>query len=64
MSLVTVIFLVRLSLLQHIQFAEVVQLLQDGTSMHFIARTFAVALSTVSRAWRRFQEMGDYTKVR
>lgn len=43
MSLVTVIFLVRLSLLQHIQFAEVVQLLQDGTSMHFIARTFAVA---------------------
>lgn len=64
MSLVTVIFLVHLSLLQHIQFAEVVQLLQDGTSMHFIARTFAVSLSTVLRAWRRFQEMGDYMKVR
>uniref|UniRef100_A0A8C4SSF1 Transposase n=1 Tax=Erpetoichthys calabaricus TaxID=27687 RepID=A0A8C4SSF1_ERPCA len=42
--------------------AQVVQLLQDGTSIRTIARRFAVSPSTVSRAWRRFQETGSYSR--
>uniref|UniRef100_A0A8C4TJ22 Transposase n=1 Tax=Erpetoichthys calabaricus TaxID=27687 RepID=A0A8C4TJ22_ERPCA len=42
--------------------AQVVQLLQDGTSIRAMARRFAVSLSTVSRAWRRFQETGSYSR--
>ncbi len=42
--------------------AQAVQLLQDGTSIHAIARRFAVSPSTVSRAWRRFQETGSYSR--
>ncbi|KAJ8377134.1 hypothetical protein SKAU_G00077140 [Synaphobranchus kaupii] len=48
--------------LQPIQVAQVVQLLQDGTSIHAVARRFAVSPSTVSRAWRRYQETGHYTR--
>ncbi|MCJ8746514.1 hypothetical protein PDJAM_G00142610 [Pangasius djambal] len=36
--------------------AQAVQLLQNGTSIRAIAR------STVSRAWRRFQETGSYSR--
>lgn len=39
--------------------AQAVQLIQDGTSIRAIARRFAVSPSTVSRAWRRFQETGS-----
>ena len=42
--------------------AQAVQLLQDGTSIRAIARRFAVSPSTVSRAWRRFQETGSYSR--
>ena len=42
--------------------AQAVQLLQDGTSIHAIARRFAVSPSTISRAWRRFQETGSYSR--
>ena len=45
--------------LDPIKVAQAVQLLQDGTSIHVIARRFA---STVSRAWRRFQETGSYSR--
>ena len=49
--------------LQPIQVAQVVQLLQDGTSIHAaITRMLAVSPSTVSRAWRRYQETGHYTR--
>ncbi|KAJ8359107.1 hypothetical protein SKAU_G00156320 [Synaphobranchus kaupii] len=48
--------------LQPIQVAQVVQLLQDGTSIRAVARRFAVSPSTISRAWRRYREMGHYTK--
>ena len=48
--------------LQPNQVAQVVQLLQDGTSIHAVARRFAVSPSTVSRAWRRYQETGRYTR--
>ena len=47
--------------LQPIQVAQVVQLLQDGTSICAIAR-FAVSPSTVSRAWRRYEETGHYMR--
>ena len=42
--------------------AQVVQLLQDGTSMRAVARRFDVSPSTISRAWRRFQETGSYSR--
>ncbi|MCJ8747777.1 hypothetical protein PDJAM_G00157360 [Pangasius djambal] len=42
--------------------AQAGQLLQDGTSIRAIARRFAVSPSTVSRAWRRFQETGSYSR--
>ncbi|KAI4880842.1 hypothetical protein NFI96_011002, partial [Prochilodus magdalenae] len=42
--------------LQPTQVAQVVQLIQDGTSMRAVARRFAVSVSVVSRAWRRYQE--------
>lgn len=48
--------------LQPTQVAQVVQLLQDGTSIRAVARRFAVSPSTVSRAWRRYQETGRYTR--
>ncbi|KAI4874696.1 hypothetical protein NFI96_021606, partial [Prochilodus magdalenae] len=50
--------------LQPTQVAQVVQLIQDGTSMRAVARRFAVSVSIVSRAWRRYQETGQYTRRR
>uniref|UniRef100_A0A8C7W4M5 Tc1-like transposase DDE domain-containing protein n=1 Tax=Oncorhynchus mykiss TaxID=8022 RepID=A0A8C7W4M5_ONCMY len=50
--------------LQHTQVAQVVQLIQDGTSMRVVARRFAVSVSVVSRAWRRYQETGQYIRRR
>ena len=47
--------------LQPIQVAQVVQLLQDGTSIRAVAR-FAVSPSAVSRAWWRYQEAGHYSR--
>ncbi len=44
------------------ELAQAVQLLQDGTSIRAIARRFAVSPSTVSRAWRRFQVTGSYSR--
>ncbi|KAI3352626.1 hypothetical protein L3Q82_019213 [Scortum barcoo] len=43
---------------------RVVQLIQDGTSMRAVARRFAVSVSVVSRAWRRYQETGQYIRRR
>ena len=48
--------------LDPIEVAQAVQLLQEGTSIRAIARRFAVSPSTVSRAWRRFQETGSYSR--
>ncbi|KAJ8336531.1 hypothetical protein SKAU_G00377510 [Synaphobranchus kaupii] len=48
--------------LQPNQVAQVVQLLQDGTSIRAVTRRFAVSPSTVSGAWRRYQETGRYTR--
>ncbi len=42
--------------------AQAVQLIHDGTSIRAIARRFAVSPSTVSRAWRRIQETGSYSR--
>lgn len=42
--------------------AQVVQLLQDGTSTRAAARRFNVSPSTISRTWRRFQETGGYSR--
>lgn len=50
--------------LQPTQVAQVVQLIQDGTSMRAVARRFAVSVSVVSRGWRRYQETGQYTRRR
>ncbi|KAL0175598.1 hypothetical protein M9458_027928, partial [Cirrhinus mrigala] len=50
--------------LQPTQVAQVVQLIQDGTSMRAVARRFAVSISVVSRAWRRYQETGQYIRRR
>ena len=50
--------------LQPTQVAQVVQLIQDGTSMQDVARRFAVSVSVVSRAWRRYQETGQYIRRR
>ncbi len=41
---------------------QAVQLLQDGPSICAIVRRLAVSPSTVSRAWRRFQETGSYSR--
>jgi len=41
---------------------QAVQLPQDGTSIHAIARRFAVSPNTVSRARKRFQETGSYSR--
>ena len=48
--------------LQPSQVAQVVQFLQDGTSTYAVARHFAVSPSTVSIAWRRYQETDHYTR--
>ncbi|MCI4383141.1 hypothetical protein PGIGA_G00022880 [Pangasianodon gigas] len=48
--------------LQSNQVAQVVQLLQDGTSLRAAARRFGASPSTVSRAWRRYRETGRYTR--
>uniref|UniRef100_A0A674F3R5 Tc1-like transposase DDE domain-containing protein n=1 Tax=Salmo trutta TaxID=8032 RepID=A0A674F3R5_SALTR len=48
--------------LQPTQVAQVVQLIQDVTSMRAVARRFAVSVSVVSRAWRRYQETGQYIR--
>uniref|UniRef100_A0A8C7V9S8 Transposase Tc1-like domain-containing protein n=1 Tax=Oncorhynchus mykiss TaxID=8022 RepID=A0A8C7V9S8_ONCMY len=48
--------------LQPTQVAQVVQLIQDDTSMRAVARRFAVSVSVVSRAWRRYQETGQYIR--
>ena len=50
--------------LQPTQVAQVVQLIQDGTSTRAVARRFAVSVSVVSRAWRCYQETGQYTRRR
>uniref|UniRef100_A0A673VX21 Transposase Tc1-like domain-containing protein n=1 Tax=Salmo trutta TaxID=8032 RepID=A0A673VX21_SALTR len=50
--------------LQPTQVAQVVQLIQDGTSLRAMARRFAVSVSVVSRAWRRYQETGQYIRRR
>ncbi|CDQ94583.1 unnamed protein product [Oncorhynchus mykiss] len=50
--------------LQPTQVAQVVQLIQDGTSMRAVARRFAVSVSVVSRAWRLYQETGQYIRRR
>ncbi|KAL0185765.1 hypothetical protein M9458_017435, partial [Cirrhinus mrigala] len=50
--------------LQPTQVAQVVQLIQDGTSMRAVAGRFAVSVSVVSRAWRRYQETGQYIRRR
>uniref|UniRef100_A0A3Q3FZ92 Transposase Tc1-like domain-containing protein n=1 Tax=Labrus bergylta TaxID=56723 RepID=A0A3Q3FZ92_9LABR len=50
--------------LQPTQVAQVVQLIQDGTSMRAVARRFAVSVSVVSRAWRNYQETGQYIRRR
>uniref|UniRef100_A0AAZ3PBS5 Transposase Tc1-like domain-containing protein n=1 Tax=Oncorhynchus tshawytscha TaxID=74940 RepID=A0AAZ3PBS5_ONCTS len=50
--------------LQPTQVAQVVQLIQDETSMRAVARRFAVSVSVVSRAWRRYQETGQYIRRR
>ena len=50
--------------LQPTEVAQVVQLIQDGISMCTVARRFDVSPSTVSRAWRRYQETGQYTRRR
>ena len=42
--------------------AQIVQLLQDGTSTRAVARRFDVSPSTISRTWRRFQETGSYSR--
>uniref|UniRef100_A0A673VR59 Gamma-aminobutyric acid type B receptor subunit 2 n=1 Tax=Salmo trutta TaxID=8032 RepID=A0A673VR59_SALTR len=49
-------------LLQPTQVAQVVQLIQYGTSMRAVARRFAVSVSVVSRAWRQGREVkiGQY----
>ncbi|CAJ0948561.1 unnamed protein product, partial [Ranitomeya imitator] len=47
--------------LQPTQVAQVVQLIQDGTSMRAVARSFAVSVSVESRGWRRYQETDQYT---
>uniref|UniRef100_A0A674BHS8 Tc1-like transposase DDE domain-containing protein n=1 Tax=Salmo trutta TaxID=8032 RepID=A0A674BHS8_SALTR len=50
--------------LQPTQVAQVVQLIQDGTSMRAVARRFAVSVSVVSRAWRLYKETGQYIRRR
>ena len=42
--------------------AQIVQLLQDGTSTRAVARRFDASPSTISRTWRRFQETGSYSR--
>ncbi|KAK3519321.1 hypothetical protein QTP70_024525, partial [Hemibagrus guttatus] len=42
--------------------AQAVRLLQDGAPIHVIARRLTVSPSTVSRAWRRFQETDSYSR--
>ena len=48
--------------LQPNQVAQVVQLLQEGTSICGVTKRFAVSPSTVSRAWRRYQDTSCYTR--
>ncbi|KAL0153885.1 hypothetical protein M9458_050806, partial [Cirrhinus mrigala] len=50
--------------LQPTQVAQVVQLIQYGSSMRAVARRFAVSVSVVSRAWRCYQETGQYIRRR
>ena len=50
--------------LQPTEVAQVVQLIQDGTLMCAVARRLNVSPSTVSRAWRTYQETGQYTRRR
>ena len=42
--------------------AQIVQLLQDGTSTRAVARRFDASPSTISRTWRRFQETGSSSR--
>uniref|UniRef100_A0AAY4BZF5 Transposase Tc1-like domain-containing protein n=1 Tax=Denticeps clupeoides TaxID=299321 RepID=A0AAY4BZF5_9TELE len=48
--------------LQPTQVAQVVQLIQNSTSMRAAARTFVVSVSAVSRAWWCYQETGQYIR--
>lgn len=49
--------------LQSAEAAQVVQLLLDGTSIHAMARQFAMLPSAASRVWRRCQETDQCTKL-
>ncbi len=40
--------------LQHNQVTQIVQLLQDGTSVCAVVRRFGASPSTVSRTWRKY----------
>ncbi|CAJ0952893.1 unnamed protein product [Ranitomeya imitator] len=46
------------------QVAQVVQLIQDGTSMGAVVRRFAVCISLVSKGCRRYQETSQNTRRR
>lgn len=46
--------------LQPTQVAQVVEFIQDGTSMRAVARRFALFVSVVFRAWMGYQETGQY----
>ena len=48
--------------LQTCEVAQAVQLLQDGSSVHPVARRFAVSPLVISRAWRIFRETGQYSR--
>lgn len=48
--------------LQYIQVTQVVQLLQDGTSIGAVTRRFAVSSGTVSTVRRGYQETGCYVR--
>lgn len=48
--------------LQPTEVAQGVQLIQNGSSIRAVARRFDVSPSVVSRAWRRYQETGQYTR--
>uniref|UniRef100_A0A8K9UYV5 Tc1-like transposase DDE domain-containing protein n=1 Tax=Oncorhynchus mykiss TaxID=8022 RepID=A0A8K9UYV5_ONCMY len=50
--------------LQPTQVAQVVQLIQDGTSMRARSSKKVCSVSVVSRAWRRYQETGQYIRRR
>ena len=50
--------------LQPTEVAQVVPFIKDGTLMCAVARRLDVSPSRVSRAWRTYQETGQYTRRR